>query len=775
LDNDTKFPLINFKNNILKDLKISPLLSKYLNTEDFYKESFSFTPYFGADTFKYSLGEGQSQVLVESQKDKILIPVVGAPGTGKTTMFKSLIANSITKRALSIIENNKDYSNFTLLVSTANKAIDSVYSDILEENSMAKMFLILTSKNRTKESVSRISRFNIDNYIQYLNNKLISESIIDKKISKNNLKTQIIGLKEEILMKIKMFDFMKKLPYLISDLEKMENELDSILNENIEESKQCIEYINLLDYYYNGESEEFYLDFVNSTEFKNVSKLIESGILEFTKLDSFFDHFSNKKKKTIRLIVSSLNIPFKKSLNLSIEDIYNIYDLLINIKKTSSSLILKKNIYLKRKNIYEKKRNLLKEKQKSLELGVTEEIVDKYHTESDFFQKEESVFQLNYKLYKFSELYLAYIAKDNELELKDALERADHVRGGMKTNLSPKKPNAFDMSLISLVFPFSGTTTAKINITESNLEKNFRFPFPVNTLIVDEAGMVPSGDLIHSLNISQQAIIVGDPKQLPPISNIPQVLEKKLMLLSGVDKDFFDKYSPSEISCYHRAAEAQNGDLGIIGNGILLDEHRRCQKSIAELFKIVASYPKNLKIKTNKLEDFYYSKLPLLNGDRKNLEFYKVKADKPSIIKNTNINEIEIIELLLNKLQSTGYDIKSDIGIITPFRAQANKLVSKFKYILDHNEVNKKIGTVHSFQGAEFKVIIFSSVINNFSDSPSFVSDNIPLLNVSISRAKNLYIHVGDFDTLRGSSQIMDKYLNYFKTNGIIYDIGYLS
>lgn len=51
---------------------------------------------------------------------------------GKTTLFKSLIAQQITARAIAIIE-DKDQSLNMLVCSTAIKAVDNVIADLKRE------------------------------------------------------------------------------------------------------------------------------------------------------------------------------------------------------------------------------------------------------------------------------------------------------------------------------------------------------------------------------------------------------------------------------------------------------------------------------------------------------------------------------------------------------------------------------------------------------------------------------------------------------------------
>ncbi len=92
------------------------------------------------------------------------------------------------------------------------------------------------------------------------------------------------------------------------------------------------------------------------------------------------------------------------------------------------------------------------------------------------------------------------------------------------------------------------------------------------------------------------------------------------------------------------------------------------------------------------------------------------------------------------------------IGVITPFKSQSiliNKILKKeipefAKYI--------DVGTVHTFQGAERKIIIFSSVYGN-EDGCYFINRAPNLMNVAVSRAKDSFLVFGDSACLNGTEK----------------------
>lgn len=52
------------------------------------------------------------------------------------------------------------------------------------------------------------------------------------------------------------------------------------------------------------------------------------------------------------------------------------------------------------------------------------------------------------------------------------------------------------------------------------------------------------------------------------------------------------------------------------------------------------------------------------------------------------------------------------------------------------------VGTVHTFQGAESPIVIFSMVYGR-KDNPAFIKNNHELMNVAVSRAKHHFIAIG--------------------------------
>ncbi|RDU72435.1 hypothetical protein CQA66_05095 [Helicobacter aurati] len=253
--------------------------------------------------------------------------------------------------------------------------------------------------------------------------------------------------------------------------------------------------------------------------------------------------------------------------------------------------------------------------------------------------------------------------------------------------------------------------------------------------IVDEAGRAFLSELLVPLIKARKIILVGDHKQLAPIAKdeVVPFLSKQDTTKEQVIESFFGRF-------YERMKEAGKENLYHF-----LNTNYRAHSDICRLYN-EAFYGGELRTpETLKREHglSYSSNIILLSTSK--LSNKDAKQDK-SIEGWYNLYHIEIIQKELEKihkeLQERG--LEKSIGIITPYRLQAKKLrecLKEFRGKVD-------IGTVDSFQGSDRDIIIYDSVRSgNKGQNITFISDE-KRLNVSLSRAKELLIIVGDADFL---------------------------
>lgn len=300
----------------------------------------------------------------------------------------------------------------------------------------------------------------------------------------------------------------------------------------------------------------------------------------------------------------------------------------------------------------------------------------------------------------------------------------------------------------------------------------------IDILIVDEAGQVPPEIGVATFSLAKKAVVVGDVKQIEPVWNTTnQVdignLKKAKLIKSYDDPSFGEVFDPKGFlsSTGSIMKMAQNAcdykEEGAGEKGLMLVEHRRCYDEIINYCNVLA----------------YDGLLKPLKGKAKpdNLfpPMYCIHVDGNSTVQNKdryNESEVDAIIAWLKEhkadieqryTDNKGYNCIEDmIGIITPFVGQKNLLRRKLKNA--HFKVDKmKLGTVHALQGAERPIIIFSMVYGKGDAATMFFDrNNKPnMLNVAVSRAKDSFIvfaNTGILDKKANTpSGILSRHLKY--------------
>ena len=315
-----------------------------------------------------------------------------------------------------------------------------------------------------------------------------------------------------------------------------------------------------------------------------------------------------------------------------------------------------------------------------------------------------------------------------------------------------------------------------------------KFPqFPllsfIDLLIVDEAGQVTPEVGAATFSLAKKALVVGDIKQIDPIWKIPKHIDhsnlEKFGLPSSIDQmEELNKkgFTASEGSVMRLAQNAscyQASDQE--AKGMLLVEHRRCFNEIVDYCNDLA-YHGVLRPLRGSAKTSYPS--PVLgyahvqgesasqNGSRMNpleakaiaLWLYQNQQEISSFY-----NEIEQQKATEKGRTFKPKKIEEFIGVVTPFTAQKLALRKALKQAgFDISRLT--VGTVHALQGAERAIIIFSSVYASNENIRSFFFDSgVNMLNVAVSRAKDSFILFGDLsvfdDRAKSPSGMLVKHL----------------
>lgn len=306
-------------------------------------------------------------------------------------------------------------------------------------------------------------------------------------------------------------------------------------------------------------------------------------------------------------------------------------------------------------------------------------------------------------------------------------------------------------------------------------------------LIVDEAGQVLPEVAAASFALAKKALVIGDTEQIAPIWNslpcidIGNMVEGNI-LPGGTQEELTEAYS---LVCDSGKSAASGSVMKVaqfnsryqydpdLARGMYLYEHRRC-------FDNIIGYCNHL---------CYHGKLQPKRGEEKGAIFPAMgylhidgKGMQTNGGSRYNAFEAETIAAWLAAHKEDierHYDkpLHELVGVVTPFSAQVSAIKSSLRKLdinCNGDENSLTVGTVHSLQGAERAIVLFSPVYSKHEDGGFIDSDN-SMLNVAVSRAKDSFLVFGDMDLFEiqpGSSPrgLLAKYLFASPSNALQFE-----
>ena len=272
----------------------------------------------------------------------------------------------------------------------------------------------------------------------------------------------------------------------------------------------------------------------------------------------------------------------------------------------------------------------------------------------------------------------------------------------------------------------------------------------LGTIIIDEAGQASPHMLVGALFRAQKAIVVGDPKQIEPVQTVQDLFVEK------IGGEGLGKYRSKELSV-QSLADAQNPFAGTIKNldgseswvGCPLVIHRRCKDPMFT----VANELSYGGFMINKTMD---SDNPIDPCKESCWITYDASDIESSTGKDRYIKvQGQIAFELIQKLRARNAEF-NDIFIITPFTSVAygfkkfmeslsDDIVNWTKEDNKSGWLNDNIGTVHTFQGKEAKVVIYMLGCQSDGTANGAIKwVNANNVNVAFTRAKEYIYVIGD-------------------------------
>lgn len=284
-------------------------------------------------------------------------------------------------------------------------------------------------------------------------------------------------------------------------------------------------------------------------------------------------------------------------------------------------------------------------------------------------------------------------------------------------------------------------------------------------IIIDEASMIMLVQILLPLytKTPKKFIIAGDPFQIEPIAAVNLWEDKNIYKLVGLDKDdSFTNPITTPHNYYIELLKTQYRSLPTIGNifskfaykGTL--KHARTNREQRQL-----NIDNWLKVQTLNIVKFPVSKYESIYRSRR-------LGNSPYHIYSA-LFTFEFVKNLSKQLEENNSKEKFSIGVIAPYRIQANLIEKLFATEKKSDKINIQTGTIHTFQGDECDILII--VLNtppNISSSHKIFLNRRNIINVAISRARDyMFLIMPDDKTKRIEELVLIKKVKkYFANEG---------
>ncbi len=282
--------------------------------------------------------------------------------------------------------------------------------------------------------------------------------------------------------------------------------------------------------------------------------------------------------------------------------------------------------------------------------------------------------------------------------------------------------------------------------------KDYLYDF-IDLLIVDEAGQVLPEVSGASFSLAKRALVIGDTQQIEPISSVPKPVDvgnlREVGLLQN-DEDWSELsdrgFCTTSGSTMRIAQEAcKVSPYAELEKGLYLFEHRRCYDEIIGYSNALCYKGKLRPLRGPVPADAKLPGLGYLHVDGRAIRLGSSRAnllEARTIAAWLDANRSELESRYRARLEQI-------VGVVTPFGRQVREIRTACanRGISVDLRDGMTIGTVHSLQGAERPVVVFSPVYSKHADG-NFIDTSASMLNVTVSRAKDSCLVFGDMDVL---------------------------
>lgn len=273
---------------------------------------------------------------------------------------------------------------------------------------------------------------------------------------------------------------------------------------------------------------------------------------------------------------------------------------------------------------------------------------------------------------------------------------------------------------------------------------------PIDLLIYDEAGQVSPDLGLPLLGLARRAVAVGDVHQLEPIERFNEASDDRLLQEEGFEEKQWSALRGqglthvrgSVMRAFHRATA--HCDRDVKEPGVLLRHHFRCVPKIIR-------YCNDLVYNGQLIPDRPDEEAPWIAP----MSWAHVRGDARKV-RGSWGNQPEA-EAIARWLAANGETIKkrynSDldqaVAVLTPYGSQTKLLREALRRHVSTVADGITIGTVHSLQGDECPIVVFSPTVTRTALDAAgtgrpFFDTRPSILNVAVSRAMSAFVVIGD-------------------------------
>lgn len=254
-------------------------------------------------------------------------------------------------------------------------------------------------------------------------------------------------------------------------------------------------------------------------------------------------------------------------------------------------------------------------------------------------------------------------------------------------------------------------------------------------IIIDEASMIPLANIVYPLykKTPEKFIIAGDPFQIEPITTVDTWKNENIYTMVELESFTEPKTVPHN---YHvELLTTQYRSIPDIGEvfsrfaygGVLKHFRTVDSQRILQIEDFIDLKPLNIiKFPVSKFESIYRPK--------------RLQNKTPYQVYSA-LFAFEFLKHLASLLEKVKEDEEFRIGLIAPYRAQADLIDKLMTSVAVPKNVDIQVGTIHGFQGDECDIII--ALFNpppKISTHKDMFLNKLNIINVSISRARDYLI-----------------------------------